>query len=238
MILCKNCGKEVDGKYCNECGQSAKTDRLTWKSVLESLVHGIFHMDNTFMRTTWVLIRNPQQLLTDYFAGRRKPYMAPVQFLAVWCVIAVFINNIVPVIPGTISGISISETSQWIVSHYTFVTILTIPFIVLAIKMAFYKGGSEKYNWVEYFLGCCYMWVLYLLVSILVTPFTYLDAAFFNRFIGVTMVVYLLLTFRAAFAFFPRPFWSTVWRTLLGVLIYILLTIALSFIIVLFVKGW
>lgn len=60
MILCKNCGKEVDGKYCSECGQSAKTDRLTWKSVLESLVHGIFHMDNTFMRTTWVLIRNPR----------------------------------------------------------------------------------------------------------------------------------------------------------------------------------
>ena len=145
-------------------------------------MHGIFHMDNTFMRTTWVLIRNPQQLLTDYFAGRRKPYMAPVQFLAVWCVIAVFINNIVPVIPGTISGISISESSQWIVSHFTFVTILTIPFIVLAIKMAFYKGGSEKYNWVEYFFGCCYMWVLYLLVSILVTPFTYLDAAFFNLF--------------------------------------------------------
>ena len=83
-MICKNCGTEFEGNYCNQCGQKATVGRLTWKSVGNNLLHGIFHVDNTFVKTTRMLVVHPDRLISDYFEGRRKGYMAPIPLLAVW----------------------------------------------------------------------------------------------------------------------------------------------------------
>lgn len=86
-MICKNCGTEFEGNFCNHCGQKSTVERLTWKSVWDNILHGIFHVDNTFVKTTRTLVVHPDRLISDYFAGRRKGYMAPIPLLAVWCVI-------------------------------------------------------------------------------------------------------------------------------------------------------
>ena len=86
-MICKNCGTEFEGNFCNHCGQKSTVERLTWRSVWDNILHGIFHVDNTFVKTTRTLVVHPDRLISDYFAGRRKGYMAPIPLLAVWCVI-------------------------------------------------------------------------------------------------------------------------------------------------------
>lgn len=160
-MICKNCGTEFEGNFCNHCGQKSTVERLTWKSVWDNILHGIFHVDNTFVKTTRTLVVHPDRLISDYFAGRRKGYMAPIPLLAVWCVILLFFGHIEGG-AGTISTIEGSATHNWIVEHYTLLTIVTVPFMVLAVKIAFRKAGAARYNWVEYLLGCCYLSVLYI----------------------------------------------------------------------------
>ena len=82
-MICKNCGTEFEGNFCNHCGQKSTVERLTWKSVWDNILHGIFHVDNTFVKTTRTLVVHPDRLISDYFAGRRKGYMAPIPLLAV-----------------------------------------------------------------------------------------------------------------------------------------------------------
>ena len=74
-MICKNCGTEFEGNFCNHCGQKSTVGRLTWKSVWDNLLHGIFHVDNTFVKTTRTLVVHPDRLISDYFAGRRKGYI-------------------------------------------------------------------------------------------------------------------------------------------------------------------
>lgn len=116
-MICKNCGTEFEGNFCNHCGQKSTVERLTWKSVWDNILHGIFHVDNTFVKTTRTLVVHPDRLISDYFAGRRKGYMAPIPLLAVWCVILLFFGHIEGG-AGTISTIEGSATHNWIVEHY------------------------------------------------------------------------------------------------------------------------
>ena len=74
-MICKNCGTEFEGNFCNHCGQKSTVERLTWRSVWDNILHGIFHVDNTFVKTTRTLVVHPDRLISDYFAGRRKGYM-------------------------------------------------------------------------------------------------------------------------------------------------------------------
>lgn len=179
-MICKNCGTEFEGNFCNHCGQKSTVERLTWKSVWDNILHGIFHVDNTFVKTTRTLVVHPDRLISDYFAGRRKGYMAPIPLLAVWCVILLFFGHIEGG-AGTISTIEGSATHNWIVEHYTLLTIVTVPFMVLAVKIAFRKAGAARYNWVEYLLGCCYLSVLYILLSLVLMPIGWvLDASYYT----------------------------------------------------------
>lgn len=108
-MICKNCGTEFEGNFCNHCGQKSTVERLTWRSVWDNILHGIFHVDNTFVKTTRTLVVHPDRLISDYFAGRRKGYMAPIPLLAVWCVILLFFGHIEGG-AGTISTIEGSAT--------------------------------------------------------------------------------------------------------------------------------
>ena len=61
-MICKNCGTEFEGNFCNHCGQKSTVERLTWKSVWDNILHGIFHVDNTFVKTTRTLVVHPDRL--------------------------------------------------------------------------------------------------------------------------------------------------------------------------------
>ena len=37
MITCKNCNHQFEGKFCNNCGQSADIHRLDYKSLFKDL---------------------------------------------------------------------------------------------------------------------------------------------------------------------------------------------------------
>lgn len=47
-MLCKNCGNEFEGHFCNNCGQKATVKRLTYKSLADNLMHGFLHVDKGF----------------------------------------------------------------------------------------------------------------------------------------------------------------------------------------------
>jgi hypothetical protein len=79
--ICKNCGNQFVGKYCNQCGEKVYGQHD--KSLLhffEEGLHFITHFEGTFFNTLKALFTKPGQLSFDYCGGIRKKYFKPLSF--------------------------------------------------------------------------------------------------------------------------------------------------------------
>jgi hypothetical protein len=104
---CPSCGHPHSTRYCGQCGERrAEPDELSFKRFLhalgEELLPGweaedgqpVRRAGGRIYRTVYTLFRHPGQLTADYVAGRRRPYMKPVQvFLVVAVIFFLFGHN-------------------------------------------------------------------------------------------------------------------------------------------------
>lgn len=74
---CANCGAEVSGNFCGNCGQKAHLHRSVLHAT-EEFLHGIVHFDGRFWHTLPLLLFRPGKLTRDYVYGRRQRYIAPI----------------------------------------------------------------------------------------------------------------------------------------------------------------
>jgi hypothetical protein len=73
---CANCGTQLTGSYCHQCGQTAHVHR-SLLHILEELVHGILHFDTKSWRTLPLLVARPGLLTRRYIDGQRARYVSP-----------------------------------------------------------------------------------------------------------------------------------------------------------------
>ena len=74
---CRNCGTEVDQKYCQKCGQlAASFHRPIW-SLIGETVSDTFTVDGRLARTLPVLLFRPGRLTRNYTEGKRARYVPP-----------------------------------------------------------------------------------------------------------------------------------------------------------------
>lgn len=101
---CPSCGQPRTTRYCGTCGERRLApDELSFRRFLHSLgvellpgvepdePGAVRRMGGRVYRTVYTLFRYPGHLAADYIAGRRRPYLKPVQvFLAVALVFFLF----------------------------------------------------------------------------------------------------------------------------------------------------
>jgi len=78
--ICKSCGNTFIGLYCNLCGEKViePKDR-SLKAFLSNILIAITFADNRFIKTLWLVIKNPGFLSKEYADGRRVNYLRPLQ---------------------------------------------------------------------------------------------------------------------------------------------------------------
>jgi hypothetical protein len=77
---CMTCGQEAHGNFCSNCGEKRHDNHdFSLKHVLAEAVEAFFHVDSKIFLTLKTLIAKPGKLTSDFFLGRRKPYMSPLQ---------------------------------------------------------------------------------------------------------------------------------------------------------------
>ena len=88
---CLNCGTELTGKHCHECGQKAHLHR-TIGAFFHDLLHGALHLDGKVWRTLPLLIRKPGELTRRYVEGERTNFVSPMALFlfSVFLMFAVF----------------------------------------------------------------------------------------------------------------------------------------------------
>jgi hypothetical protein len=74
--VCSDCGAEVTGRFCSNCGQATHLHR-TLVHLGEEVLHGVMHFDSRFWRTLPLLAFRPGRLTREWVHGRRTRYVSP-----------------------------------------------------------------------------------------------------------------------------------------------------------------
>ena len=77
---CATCGLHAEDNYCAHCGEKRHTDHdFSLRHVLAEAAEAFFHVDSKIFGTLKILVTKPGELPAEFFRGRRKPYMSPLQ---------------------------------------------------------------------------------------------------------------------------------------------------------------
>lgn len=90
---CLNCGAEVTGKFCSNCGQLNRIPKMQLNDLLHEVLHSIIHFDGKFFETIKLLCTKPGFLTTEYISGKRSKYLPPVQMYLFTSAIFFFLLN-------------------------------------------------------------------------------------------------------------------------------------------------
>lgn len=76
---CLNCGAELNGNYCHQCGQQATNATPTVKGFILEYLGNEFIWDEKLLPTLWNLIRRPGHLTNEFLAGKFVSYEHPLK---------------------------------------------------------------------------------------------------------------------------------------------------------------
>ena len=81
---CKSCHNVFVGEYCNLCGEKIlrPSDR-SFKKLMSNILIAITFADSKFIRTLWLIIKNPGELSKDFAEGRRVKHLPPLSLFFV-----------------------------------------------------------------------------------------------------------------------------------------------------------
>ena len=85
---CLNCGAELGGPFCHECGQHAHVHR-TLTAFFHDLAHGVFHLEGKLWNTLPMLAWHPGEITRRYIEGQRARFVSPIA-LFLFCVFLMF----------------------------------------------------------------------------------------------------------------------------------------------------
>ena len=131
---CLNCGAKLTSKYCPDCGQKATVDRITWRHLLDEIVHFFTHIENGFPRTTRELIIRPGAMHKNFLDGKRKTFHKPVSFLLIWVAVFLLVTTFTKRFGSFDSSTSSSflniglELEAMIHKYQALIEILILPF--------------------------------------------------------------------------------------------------------------
>ena len=85
---CLNCGAELTGPYCHQCGQRGHVHK-TLAAFFHDLAHGVFHLEGKLWHTIPMLAWRPGELTRRYIDGQRARFVSPIA-LFLFCVFLMF----------------------------------------------------------------------------------------------------------------------------------------------------
>lgn len=166
MTNCKNCNTQFEGKHCPECGQKAKTGRITFAQVFKDFRQQVFHFEAGFLFTIKELLLRPGLSIREYLEGKRVRHIKPLKF-ALWATAIsfvmfhflgndeVFIQNINNQHPESIKSPAVSEKlSAFLFANPSLIQLLIIPTIAFSSWLLFRKRG---YNYAEHIVICAFL---------------------------------------------------------------------------------
>jgi hypothetical protein len=93
LTYCENCGAELQGHWCAQCGQPAIEYRRSFRYVVADLLNEFLNWDSKFFTTIALLILKPWRLTNEFLAGKRVRYVNPLRLYLLASILFFFAVN-------------------------------------------------------------------------------------------------------------------------------------------------
>lgn len=247
---CLNCGNEFEGNFCPECGQDAKTGRFTMHFVFENLLAAFISKDGGIWFTLKNLFTRPGAMIVEILQGKRRRYFSPFPMLffvlTVYILLYTFTgsrgdiqameqkimesevaidNEVDEKTQNALTNVNeikrlVGKGLKMYYTHYTAVTMLTIPFFLFVTRLWYGKNNRKRYYRAEYLVAITYsmvMVVLYRCLSSLVYLISHNVSDNMGGFIPIAIIIAFTACFRKMLGFSVV---KTAWRSLLALVLY------------------
>lgn len=251
---CLNCGYELTGNYCSDCGQKTDTHRITFKHfIFHDVLHGTFHLERGILFTAKEALTRPGKAALDYIAGKRKRYYNVFYLILITLGLILFIQHFYDELYFLQDGEVIQDKTYLndaskkideIISQKSKIIIfLFVPFAALNSFILFRR---KKLNLSEHSIIAGMILLGMLLISALGNLFFYLELIIpFNDtfsfimswFISILIILHLIYGYINAFATDYSKF-EIAYRIVLFFAMTILYTYLLFIIVFGFVTNW
>src|SRR5262249_55125030 len=93
LTQCENCGADLVGHYCAQCGQAAIDYRRTFRHVIADILESFLNWDSKFFATIALLIFKPWRLTNEFLAGHRVRHVNPLRLYLLASILFFFAVN-------------------------------------------------------------------------------------------------------------------------------------------------
>src|SRR5205807_1295612 len=93
LTHCENCGAQLTGHYCGQCGQAAVDYRRSFRHVIADVLESFLNWDSKFFTTIALLILKPWRLTNEFLAGKRVRYANPLRLYLLASILFFFAVN-------------------------------------------------------------------------------------------------------------------------------------------------
>jgi len=208
-ILCLNCGSELNGKYCSNCGQLSRTKRINIKEIISNFFSTNLSLNSPLLLTIRLLINNPGKIYREYISGKRKTYYRPIAFFLLFTGIFLILRSVIDFDPledvflnngkENLSGLEneIETTARLMEKNINNILFLLVFSIAFNLKLFF----SKKYNLAEYISIGFYIVGLYTVSKILtmfIGKYTWFPVD------NLELVIVFILIFYSTFSLFQK----------------------------------
>jgi hypothetical protein len=90
---CENCGAQLQGHWCANCGQPAIDYRRSFRQVIADLLNEFLNWDSKVFATIGLLVARPWKLTNQFLAGHRVRYVHPLRLYLLASILFFFAFN-------------------------------------------------------------------------------------------------------------------------------------------------
>ncbi|MEQ8905423.1 DUF3667 domain-containing protein [Ekhidna sp.] len=237
---CLNCGYELGGNYCPNCGQSTSIHRITFRETIKDFFSSTFALEGPLLSTIKLLIVNPGKLFREFIGGKRKAYYKPVAFFVVLTAVLIIVRAVIGYDPfqeqPQMKSESVQEKARvlidagkFMVKHINHIMFFLVISIGLVSKLFF----SKKYNLAEYVTIGFYISGIYILVGVvqmIVSVYITYITPQYNMILLFLYIIYASTSFHQKKSFLAV--FKYVFMSLTAILLYVVLGFGFSFLMV------
>lgn len=237
MVKCKNCGSLCNSNYCSECGQPTDTEKLNFHFIWHDIQHGLFHFDKGIFYTFRQLFTRPGHSIREFIEGKRVKHFKPISLVILLAVTygllyhGFHIDNVKPFIIDQDANIDYAAYNEWIATHFSWITLMSIPLYTFGTYICFRKQG---YNFIEYFILNTFKASQRLFVHIATLPLILLcdETASIRKILAAFYLTDILMGFITNIQFFDRlPVLKTIGLSIVSHLVFLCCVLILGMIV-------
>ncbi len=183
---CKECNIEGTGNFCNTCGQSYQTKRITISGLIHEIFHFFSHIDKGLLYTLKMLVVAPGEMQKDYVDGHRSKHQKPFSMFFLCATISTLIYYWINLTLLKYFNAGDAKEASFFHQYYVIMQVIMLPVYTLFTYLFFIKN---RYNYAETFVLLLYSLSLLLVSSATLQLLLFIWPDLETRFIELPIVI-------------------------------------------------